>query len=357
MMQRSRMAEQKRREELQAHRLARELSVEASTVMWECTILPDWKKAVRDPELRKLWWNGVPIKHRSMMWERAVGNGLALSKDSYVTSLARAKHLLASRRFPTTALSLMESDIATTLPQLHIFNRQSGPLYDDLYNLLCAWTISRADEGLGYVEGIAKVGGMLLLNLTGPPQTFVVMRNLLERSCLRAFYGGQATRDDVEAYYRIFDTLLADGMPKIYFNFKQHQISPSEYLPDWLLPLFLNHLPLEACSRIWDVLLLEGDSFLFRAALAVLASIESRLFFPDRKELMEVLKGKSRAALEVAKRESWSPIKVMHGDIVGPLYEIYGLNEENVWERVVEMTEWWKDSTWQRLIVRELPDA
>src|SRR5882724_9102316 len=88
----------------------------------------------------------------------------------------------------------------------------------------------------------------------------------------------------------------------VYFNFKQHQIAPSEYLLDWLLPLFLNHLPLEACSRIWDVLLLEGDAFLFRAALAILASIESRLFFPDRKELMDVLKGENRAALEIAKR-------------------------------------------------------
>ena len=77
---------------------------------------------------------------------------------------------------------------------------------------------------------------------------------------------------------------------KVYFNFKQHQVSPAAYLPDWLLPLFLDHLPFEACARIWDVLLLEGDSFLYRAALGVLAVLESRLFFPDRKELLELLK-------------------------------------------------------------------
>ena len=106
---------------------------------------------------------------------------------------------------------------------------------------------------------------------------------------------------------RIFDTLLADGMPKsalvlsssvlcsnqtyaVYFNFKQHQISPAAYLPDWLIPLFLDHLPFEACARLWDILLLEGDSFLFRASLAILAVLESRLFFPDRRELLELLK-------------------------------------------------------------------
>ncbi|KAF8514755.1 rab-GTPase-TBC domain-containing protein [Gautieria morchelliformis] len=356
MMQRSRLAERRRREELEARRLAREFSVEANTWLWERAVVPDWKKAMKDPNLRKLWWNGVPTKLRSAVWERAIGNGLALSKDTYKSTLARAKNLIASKRFPTTAISLLESDIATTLQQLHIFNSSTGPLYGDLRDLLCAWVVSRADEGLGYVEGVAKIGGMLLLNLTGPAQAFLVMRNLLERGCLRAFYGGPSARDDVEAYYRIFDTLLADGMPKVYFNFKQHQISPSEYLPDWLLPLFLNHLPLEACSRIWDVFLLEGDAFLFRAALAVLASIESRLFFPDRKELMEVLKGENKAALEVAKRDATSPIRSEHGEIMGPRYEIYHVNEESVWERVEEMAEWWKESTWQRLILRELPD-
>jgi len=355
MMQQSRLNEQTRREELQARRLARELTIEANTSLWEKAILPNWKKAVRDPILRKLWWDGVPTKLRSVVWERAVGNGLALHKDTYASSLARARSLLAAQRFPAAALSVMEMDIDTTLPQLHIFNRLTGPLHDDLHNLLCAWIVCRAEEGLGYVDGTAKIGAMLLLNLTGPAQAFVVMRNLLERNCMRAFYGGASSRDDVEAYYRIFDTLLADGMPKVYFNFKQHHISPAEYLPDWILPLFINHLPLEACSRIWDILLLEGDAFLFRAALALLGCIESRLFFPDRQELLDVLKGECRAALEVARREMPSLFD-SRGEIVGPKYEIYGINEETVWERLTEMADWWKESTWQRLIVRELPD-
>ena len=56
-------------------------------------------------------------------------------------------------------------------------------------------------------------------------------------------------------------------------------------------------------------------------------------------------------------------------------YEQYGMSEEAVWERVSEMDEWWRESTWcvflplltdspseilslirLRLIERELPD-
>ena len=76
----------------------------------------------------------------------------------------------------------------------------------------------------------------------------------------------------------------------VYFNFKQHQVSPAVYLPDWLVAVFLDHLPFDACARIWDIVVLEGDSFLFRVAIGILAVLSGRLYFPDRKELLEVLR-------------------------------------------------------------------
>ncbi|KAH9997748.1 rab-GTPase-TBC domain-containing protein [Russula compacta] len=347
MMKRSRAAEEKRRKALQERRLARELQVEESLYIWEKEILPDWKIVYRNPAMRKLWWAGIPTKLRATMWERAVGNSLALSQDSYRICLTRAKRALSAGTFPTTSLSLIEQDVRSTLPSLHIFHPDSGPMYEELKDMLYAWVVSRSDEHLGYVQGIARIAAMVLLNIPAAPG-FIVLKNLLERHCMRSFYGGLSTKDDVEAYYRIFDTLLADGMPKIYFNFKQHQISPSAYLRDWILPLFLDHLPFEACARLWDVIILEGDAFLYRASLAILAVLEPRLFFPDKQELLELIRGENKAALEVARREGCR----MNGGI----YEIYGVDEETVWDRINFMNDWWKESTWARLLQRELPD-
>ncbi|KAG2022922.1 hypothetical protein CC2G_000637 [Coprinopsis cinerea AmutBmut pab1-1] len=348
MMKQSRLAAEKRRKALQDRRLQREKAIEENLARWEAEIVPDWKVVFRNPNLRKLWWQGIPTKLRATMWEKAVGNPLALNKDHFRTCLSRAKRALNAGAFPAEALNLLEEDVRTTLPAIHIFHHETGPLYEDLKEMLYAWVVARADEGLGYTAGAARVAAMLLINM--PIQNaFIVMRNLLDRHCLRSFFGGERSKDDVEAYYRIFDTLLADGMPKIYFNFKQHQISPSAYLPDWLVPLFLDHLPFEACARIWDVILLEGDSFLYRAALGMLAVMEPRLFFPDRKELLELLKGENRAALDVAKREGMR--------LDGGKYEIYGVDEETLWERIDHMDDWWKESTWTRLIQRELPDV
>ncbi|KAH9049414.1 rab-GTPase-TBC domain-containing protein [Lactarius hengduanensis] len=347
MMERSRAAEDKRRKALQERRLARELRVEQSLHIWEKGILPDWKIVHRNPAMRKLWWGGIPTKLRATMWQHAVGNPLALSKDTYRICLARAKRLLEAGTFPKTSLDQIEQDVRSTLPSLHIFHPDSGPMYGELKDMLHAWVVSRSDEGSGYVPGVAKIAAMILLNMPASPG-FIVMKNLLERHCMRSFYGEISANDDVEAYYRIFDTLLADGMPKIYFNFKQHHISPSAYLRDWIIPLFIDHLPFEACARLWDVILLEGDAFLYRASLAMLAILEPRLFFPDRQELLELLRGENKAALEVARREG----RAMDGG----KYEIYGVDEEVLWERIDAMNDWWKESTWTRLLHRELPD-
>lgn len=121
---------------------------------------------------------------------------MVLSLDNYRACLARAKRALSSGTFPSETLSLIEADIATTLPALHIFHSEMGPLYQDLKDMLCAWVVSRSDEGLGYTTGVSRVAAMFLISMP-PQQGFVVMRNLLERHCMRSFYGGAATKDDV----------------------------------------------------------------------------------------------------------------------------------------------------------------
>lgn len=203
---------------MQERRLAREFKIEQSIYIWEKEIIPDWRVVHKNPNLRRLWWNGIPTKLRASVWQQAVGNALALSKgrcrtykpfpilyasldyvqDNHKNCLSRAKRSLSAGSFPAEILQAVEEDILSTLPDLHIFHPETGPLYHDLRDMLCAWIVSRADEGLGYVHGTAKIAGMILLNMK-PQQGFVVMRNLLERHCMRSFYGSVATKDDVSA--------------------------------------------------------------------------------------------------------------------------------------------------------------
>lgn len=42
------------------------------------------------------------------------------------------------------------------------------------------------------------------------------------------------------------------------------------------MTLFIHQLSFEAATRVWDVIMLEGDSHIFRIALAILAILEPR---------------------------------------------------------------------------------
>jgi hypothetical protein len=69
-------------------------------------------------------------------------------------------------------------------------------MYEELKDMLYAWVVSRSDEGLGYVQGTARIAAMILLNMSAGPG-FIAMKNLLDRHCMRSFYGGLSTKDDV----------------------------------------------------------------------------------------------------------------------------------------------------------------
>ena len=83
----------KRKRALEERRLERERAVEESIPIWEREVVPDWRNALKEPRLRKLWWKGIPTKLRGQMWEQAVGNALQLSKGRelhlYITRFNR----------------------------------------------------------------------------------------------------------------------------------------------------------------------------------------------------------------------------------------------------------------------------
>ena len=72
--------------------------------------------------------------------------------DTYKTCVARAHRAIGRGTFPRDALGDIEEDIKSTLPSLHLFHQGTGPIYQDLKDLLTAWTVARSDEGLSYVS-------------------------------------------------------------------------------------------------------------------------------------------------------------------------------------------------------------
>mmetsp|Transcript_13189 Transcript_13189/g.20549 ORF Transcript_13189/g.20549 Transcript_13189/m.20549 type:complete len:82 (+) Transcript_13189:1406-1651(+) len=70
-------------------------------------------------------------------------------------------------------------------------------------------------------------------------------------------------------------------MPKLYNHFIDENFPPSFYATKWFMTIFSNNMPLELTLRIWDMFFVEGQSALFRLALAILKINEKELLKSD----------------------------------------------------------------------------
>jgi TBC1 domain family member 14 len=118
-------------------------------------------------------------------------------------------------------------------------------------------------------------------------------------------------------------------------------------------------LPLDLSTRLFDIFLLQGDSFLFRVALVLLQILEPRLFNPVQEELDAVFKGEDRGAVAIVRRQK-AAASAAGGEEEGrvEVEEVYtemGVTEEAVFRGLEEMV--WREETWVRLVTRELPEA
>ncbi|BGP14683.1 hypothetical protein JCM10213_006237 [Rhodosporidiobolus nylandii] len=358
----SREAEKRRKSEHEARAAARAASLVAALPQWESLILPNWRIVLHDDSqgryLRRLWWDGtMPLRWRGRLWALAIGNGLAVPKSAFATAQKRARKAEEDGRLDEVR-RLAEEDTEGTLPTLKLF-QSGGVMHEELMELLLAWSVYEKDVPR-YPRGLAYPAALLLVNMP-PAEAFVSLVNLVQKSFLHWFYVSDPAEED--AAYRVFDTLLADHMPKVYANFSAQVVRPSLYLRPWLSTLFAAFLPIDTSVRLFDVFLLEGDSFMFRVALVLLQVLEPRLFNPDLAELAAVFSGDDRGAVAVVRREKGllTPDGGAREELEGvrvereDVYLEMGASEERVFALLQAMD--WKEETWARLIERELPEA
>ncbi|KAN0065104.1 hypothetical protein ACQY0O_001600 [Thecaphora frezii] len=466
MMMMHKELERKRQEELEEKRRQKEEEQRASLVRWEKEILPSWTRARKDEELRKLWWKGAPPSIRGRVWALAIGNAMMLPRNL----LEQAEKRIAPpgqgggdrREIPAAVMRKIEEDIAEALPSLKLFQKFTGPLYDDLLRICRAFVLVRmeqvdemtaagnadrsaarmqaghlqpqasSDRAQGetvsddpmwaqdeytrrgiqlYQRGLSTLSAILLINL--PATTaFICLLNLINsKAWLKALYslsptvapsgmagGGPRGRvaelspkeKGIRGFERVFETLLADQMPKVYANLLAQNVNIHACcVRDWATQLWGSWLDCDTVMRLWDVVLLdETDSLIYRTSLALVQTLESRLYVPDRAELESVLRGTNRAALSIWRRD-----KELSGELsFGPspssssehlssststapapapaaktrrdsanevvpkdyIYEQYGIREETIFDALEEQKAWWKPSTLSRLLDREL---
>ena len=254
---------------------------------------------IREPRTRELWWRGIAPRSRAEVWERALGNELALNNSTFEKALQRSRDVEAKlqkldEQEPCKERSwfeAMDRDIKATFPELKIFQPGSS-LHNDLSDVLKAYCMYRSD--VGYCHGTHLLAALLVLTFPIPCRAFLALCNLLNRPLPLAFMTGDPAA--MARTYQLIDALLAQKFPKLYGHLFTPEpsglgLSPHELFEPMMRTLFLGPsegLGVEIATRVWDVMVFEGDRMCIRTAVAVLGALEGELY-GEREEVLAKL--------------------------------------------------------------------
>lgn len=287
MMAASIEAEKKRRSQVQARQCEQDDTRESLNRIWHYFVDQSTDITTIDPRVHELCWRGISPNLRGKVWQRALGNPLGLTAQSFEKALQRAKDI---KRQPSDQLDRddrsmgrwfvdIERDAETAFPELNLFQRQ-GPLWQDLIDVCEAYACYRSD--VGYVYGMQLVAALLLLQLSSAADAFILLANCLNRPIPLAFQTNDTTTTN-RTYNHAVST-LGIKFPRLheYLFGSMEQgglgFTGEEVFEPMLRTVFCNGLDADRLCRVWDIWMFEGDRTLVRAAVAILGSLQTQLF-------------------------------------------------------------------------------
>lgn len=138
---------------------ARDDTKSALLRIWEQHVIPSWEQAIREPRTRELWWRGIAPRSRAEVWDKAIGNELALTESTYIKALNRARDVeeeIANSKAHSVPrkekawFDTIRRDVKSAFPDLKIFQPYGGPLHDTLVDILMAYSMYRSDVGYSH---------------------------------------------------------------------------------------------------------------------------------------------------------------------------------------------------------------
>ncbi|EQC32667.1 hypothetical protein SDRG_09643 [Saprolegnia diclina VS20] len=269
--------------------VAREEELRRTKKLWRNRILRHWSEMKDSALAQSLWRQGIPPSIRSTVWPLAIGNGLKITPEMYDIYRHRATKARSGEMLPTEGrehtVMLIHTDLPRTFPSLKLFDA-SGPYFEFLREVLETYACYRPD--LGYIQGMSYIAALLCLHIpTDRYLTFQCLANVMVHEHLFTFYLLKADLSHV--YYAYYDDYFASTLPDVHAHLMGLGIQTSMYLMNWLQTLFLQVLPLEVASRVFDCFLLDGVGFLFRTALGIISLLSPTLLQSELEEALPLL--------------------------------------------------------------------
>lgn len=135
-----------------------------------------------------------------------------------------------------------------------------------LFRVLAVYAMYNPD--VSYCQGMSYIAGMFLMNMD-EEDSFWCLVSMFERPKYLAGYFNDSL-GKIQKHGEVFQRLMKLRKPKLDKHLESLGVSPLMYLTPWFLALFTSLPCWDAVLLIWDLLLLDGMTVIFRSALALL---------------------------------------------------------------------------------------
>jgi len=292
----------------------------AKTRNYWAETLTNWEQSqlFSPKQLRQYIKHGVPDDMRGQVWKKLIGNqamkvmssfnyqdklaqirqllvDLGVSEYGGVNCLSRLGHIIGSINDNNKEDMIIDSpdtiimtrqwkknlqkqitvfrqimlDIDRSFPSHKMFIQGTSEGKEGraaLFRVLAVYAMYNPE--VSYCQGMSYIAGMFLMNMN-EEDSFWCLVSMFERPKYLAGYFSDSL-DKIQKHTGVFRRLMRQRRPKLGKHLESLGVSPLMYLTPWFMALFTSLPNWDAVLIIWDLLLLDGISVIFRAGLALL---------------------------------------------------------------------------------------
>ncbi|XP_033117446.1 rab GTPase-activating protein 1-like [Anneissia japonica] len=171
-----------------------------------------------------------------------------------------------------------------------------------LFRVLAVY--ARFNPSVGYCQGMSYIVGMLLMNLE-EQDAFWVMVVLFEKAkYLSGYFSSSMGR--IQRHAEVFKCLLKQRKPSLYRHLEHVGVHPLMFITPWFMCLYTSLPCWDTVLSIWDHLIMEGVTVIFRVGLALLDTIEEKIM--STADMSKILPSLLHVPIEYAKSENLLPV-------------------------------------------------
>ena len=94
----------------------------------------------------------------------------------------------------------------------------------------------------------------------------------------------------MNVYLNIFNTVINRAHPDAYTKLRTNEISLSMLLIEWFFTLYTRQFDLNVVRKLWDMLLVKGEVFLFRVSIWIVTNSYAHFKDSPPEELLNVIR-------------------------------------------------------------------